>query len=105
MFTYLKKLMPLGFIVLIWLIFSFPFFSQNKVPFSTTYLTNFFSPWNSYSIYQGPVKNNAMPDIVSQIIPWKHFTIDNLRSGIIPLWNPYSFSGTNHLANLRESLQ
>jgi hypothetical protein len=45
-----------------------------------------------------------MPDIVSQIIPWKHFTIDNLRSGIIPLWNPYSFSGTNHLANYQSAV-
>ena len=39
-----------------------------------------------------------MPDIITQIYPWKNFTIEALKTGQIPLWNPYGFSGTLHLA-------
>ncbi len=46
-----------------------------------------------------PVKNNAMPDVITQIYPWKKLTIDSLKHGKVPLWNPYSFSGTAHLGN------
>ena len=32
-------------------------------------------------------------------LPWKKLTIDSLNDFQIPFWNPYSFSGTPHLAN------
>ncbi len=100
----LVKIWPYLFIVLIWFVFALPVFTGSKIPFSSTYLTNFFTPWSAYSTYVGPVKNNAMPDVISQIIPWKMFTIDTLKSGEIPFWNPYSFSGTNHLANYQSAV-
>ena len=100
----LNKFWPLLFIFFIWLIFSAPYFVQNKIPFASDYLVNFFSPWNAYPGFAGPVKNNAMPDVIGQIVPWKMFTIDTLKSGEIPLWNPYSFSGTVHLANYQSAV-
>ncbi len=99
-----KKLWPVLFIFLVWLIFSNPYFLKHDVPFSSTYLVNFFSPWNAYPGYTSPVKNNAMPDVIDQIYPWKTFTIDTLKSGQIPFWNPYSFSGTTHLANYQSAV-
>ena len=101
---FLKKFWPLLFIVLIWFIFSSPYFLLSKVPYSSTYQVNFFPPWASYEKFHGPVKNNAMPDITTQIYPWKKFTIDTLRIGQIPLWNPNNFSGTPHLANYQSAV-
>ncbi len=100
----LKVFWPIFFLVAIWFIFSSPYFLQGRVPFASTYQVNFFAPWNAYPGFAGPVKNNAMPDVISQIYPWKTFTIDSLRQGILPLWNPYSFSGTAHLANYQSAV-
>lgn len=100
----LKRFWPILFIVFIWLIFSSPYLFQNKVPFPSRYLVNFFSPWASYPSFVSPVKNNAMPDVISQIYPWKTLTIDSLKELSIPLWNPYSFSGTPHLANYQSAV-
>jgi uncharacterized membrane protein YfhO len=99
----LIKFWPFLFIFLIWFIFAVPYFIQNKVPFPSTYLVNFFSPWNAYPGFSSPVKNNAMPDIITQILPWKNLVIDALKAGQIPLWNPYSFSGMPLLANYQSA--
>ncbi|MEK7543333.1 MAG: YfhO family protein [Patescibacteria group bacterium] len=50
------------------------------------------------------LKNNAMPDVVTQIYPWKKITIDSWRQGQVPLWNPYSFSGSPHAANYQTAV-
>src|SRR5579883_895851 len=98
----MKKLLfaiwPILIIFSVWFIFSYPYFLQHRVPFPSTYAVNFFPPWSAYHLYDGPVKNNAMPDVIDQIFPWKQFTIESLKQGQIPLWNPFSFSGTPHLA-------
>lgn len=51
-----------------------------------------------------PVKNNAMPDVISQIYPWKKVTIDTWMTGSIPLWNPFSFSGTAQAGNYQSAV-
>lgn len=98
------KFWPIIVIFTVWFIFSSPYFLKSEVPFSSTYLVNFFPPWSAYSQFAGPIKNNAMPDIITQIYPWKNFTIETLKTGQIPLWNPYSFSGTPHLANYQSAV-
>src|SRR3990167_11115072 len=98
------KIWPLLFIIVIWFIFSSPYFLNNLIPFSSDYLVNFFPPWSSYQELASPVKNNAMPDIITQIYPWKKLVVESLRSGQIPLWNPYSFSGSPHLANYQSAV-
>ncbi len=100
----LLKFWPILFILAVWFIFSSPLFLKEKVPFSSTYQVNFFSPWNTYPGFSSPVKNNAMPDVISQIVPWKTFTIDVFKNFQVPLWNPYSFSGTPHLANYQSAV-
>ena len=106
--TNVKKIIfnfwPLFLVIFAWFIFSAPYFINNKVPFSSTYLVNFFSPWNAYPGFASPVKNNAMPDVISQIYPWKTFTIDTFRKLQIPFWNPYSFAGTPQLANYQSAV-
>lgn len=99
-----QKFLPFLYIVAIWIIFSSPYFFQGKVPFPSTYQVNHFKPWSMYEKYWGPVENGAMPDLVDQIYPWKHFTIESWKSGEVPLWNPYNFSGNPHLANFQSAV-
>ena len=75
-----------------------------KVPFPAQYQVSFFPPWHAYDKFAGPVKNDAISDVITQIYPWKHFTIEELKKGKIPLWNPYSFSGNLHLANYQTAV-
>lgn len=100
----LNKYWPILFIVLVWLIFAYPYFLKGLVPFPSDYLVNFFAPWSSYPEFWGPIKNNATPDVISQIYPWKNLAIDIWKSGSIPLWNPYGFSGTPLLANYQSAV-
>ncbi len=93
---------PVIVIASLWFIFSSPYFLKGLVPLPTTYLATFFSPWSA--TYGMPVKNNAMPDIITQIYPWKKLTIETWKSGHIPLWNPYSFSGTAHAGNYQSAV-
>lgn len=102
--NYLIKFWPIIFILFVWFIFASPYFLKNKVPFPSNYQVNNFAPWSADSRFAGPVKNNAMPDIITQIYPWKHLSIQMWKTGQIPLWNSYSFSGTPLLANYQSAV-
>jgi len=91
------KKFSLFLIIFIGLIFSSPFWLRGKIPFSSTYLVTHFPPWQYY--YGMPVKNASMPDVASQIFPWRYLSTINFKHGQWPFWNPYSFSGTPLLAN------
>lgn len=93
---------PFYCIVGIWFIFASPYFLKGLVPFPSRYLVTFFPPWSA--TYGMPVKNNAMPDVITQIYPWKKLTIESWKSGQVPLWNPYSFSGTTHAGNFQSAV-
>jgi len=98
------KFWPFGFIFLIWFIFASPYFLKGKIPYPSTYHVNNFAPFSAYPQFASPVKNAATPDIVTQIYPWKHFTVETWNLGQVPFWNPYSFSGTPHLANYQSAV-
>lgn len=102
--SFLKRFWPIVLILLVWLFFSYPYFFMSLAPFPSKYLVSFFSPWNDYIEFSGPPKNNAMPDIISQIFPWKHLVISAWSNLQIPFWNPYSFSGTPLLANYQSAV-
>ena len=101
---YVLKFWPLVFIFLIWIIFSSPYFFNNKAPFPSTYQVNNFAPWSANNKFWGPVKNGAMPDVITQIYPWRHLAIDIWKQGNVPLWNPYTFSGNPLLANYQSGV-
>lgn len=101
---FIIRFWPILFILGVWFAFSFPYFFQQKVPYPSKYQVSFFGPWSFYPEFAGPVKNNAMPDVVDQMYPWKYFTIQSLKAGEIPYWNPYNFAGTPHLANFQTAV-
>lgn len=104
MFKKIHFLLPLLFLLSLWTVFSSPYIFQGRVPFPSSYQVNHFHPWSLNQGNWGPVKNGAMPDIVDQIYPWRHFTIDELKQGRIPWWNPNGFSGNPHLANVQSAV-
>jgi len=95
------KFWPITVIFLLVAIFAFPYWAKGLIPFPSTYLVTFFPPWQYY--YGMPVKNNAMPDVLSQMYPFKHLVIESWKRGEVPLWNPYNFSGNPLLANYQSA--
>lgn len=100
----LLRFWPVLSILSVWFIFASPYFIKGLVPYPAKYQVTFFHPWSAYEQWWGPVKNNAMPDVITQIYPWKHFTIEWLKKGQIPFWNPYSFSGNPHVGNFQSAV-
>lgn len=97
-----KKFWPILAIFLLVAAFAYPYWAQGLVPFNSTYLVTWFAPWNAY--FGMPVKNGSLPDVISQIYPWRNLVIESFRLGQWPLWNPYSFSGTPLLANFQSAV-
>jgi hypothetical protein len=91
-----------GFIFICWFIFASPYFLKGNIPFPSTYLVTFFAPWSA--THGMPVKNNAMPDVITQIFPWKRVTVNSWKLGEVPLWNPYSFAGTAQAGNYQTAV-
>lgn len=85
-----------------------PFFFQGLIPFPGNLLVSFHFPWdaggfagyNSWTTH----KEVIAADAIRQIYPWRHLVIEQIKSGHLPLWNPYNFSGTPLLANLQSSV-
>lgn len=102
--NFILKYWPFLVVLLVWLVFARPYFLEGKAPYPATFQDSFFAPWDSYQKYAVPVKNNALSDVVTEMYPWKHFTIEELKKGNIPWWNPYSFSGNPHLADLQTAV-
>lgn len=96
------KYWPIFAIVLLILLFAFPYWAKNLIPFPSNYLVNAFPPWQYY--YGLAIKNDSMPDVITQMYPWKHLAIELWQNGIIPLWNPYNFSGSPFLANYQSAV-
>lgn len=78
------------------------------VPFPGDLLIAEYNPWKSYSYLgynPGSFPNKAQYfDVLRQIYPWKTLSVELIKSGIVPLWNPYNFSGTPLLANFQSAV-
>ncbi|WP_374685825.1 hypothetical protein [Promineifilum sp.] len=63
------------------------------------------APWRDHAAAFGVEQphNALIGDLVIQNYAWKRFTLESLRGGEIPLWNPYLFGGAPFLANGQHS--
>jgi hypothetical protein len=58
------------------------------------------SPWKSLGAFPQPSPWNPLQfDGIAQFYPWRLFAAETLKSGYLPLWNPFQFCGTPFLAN------
>ena len=55
-----------------------------------------------FRFFQGRVLCGG--DLVNQYIPYKMFFKDCIKQGILPLWNPYTFSGRPFLADIQQGI-
>ena len=103
-----KKLLVGFFFVGIILFFFSPFFLRGLLPFPGDLLVGHYAPWNSYSFLgysPGGVPHKGQGiDVVRQLFPWKHFSVEMLKNGRLPLWNPYNFAGNPQLANFQTGI-
>ena len=81
---------------------------MNLIPLPTNLFPYWFFPWTTNSwpgftkfVYH---KEILVIDALRQIFVWKDFAFSLLGQGIIPLWNPYSFSGQPLLANFQSAV-
>ncbi len=51
-----------------------------------------------------PPWNPLRWDGIAQFYPWRHFAATTIRSGYLPLWNPYQFTGTPFVANSQSAV-
>ncbi|MCL4397674.1 YfhO family protein [Patescibacteria group bacterium] len=84
------------------------FYFKGLLPFPGNLLVSYYFPWNGGG-FAGfdpwtTRKGVTAMDVVRQMYPWKTLAADMIKSGQIPLWNPYNFSGTPLLANLQSSI-
>ena len=105
----MKQKLLVGFFFLLVLgIFFWPVFLKGWLPFPGDLLVGNYAPWQSYSFLgyaPGGVPHKAQGiDVVRMMYPWKNFSLDIIKSGQFPFWNPYNFSGNPHLANFQTAI-
>jgi hypothetical protein len=102
-----ETLISFVFITIISLFFFYPIL-KGQIPFPGDLLVGNYAPYTSYSYAgyaPGGVPNKAQgPDVIKEIYPWKLFSIDQLKKGQIPFWNPYNFSGNPLMANFQSNV-
>lgn len=98
-------LLPLLVFVLVTLLFFWKFFFKGLLPIPADIVSGTYFPWLDLHLPSFPagvpVKNSTFSDIVSIMYPWRELSIDLVKSGQLPLWNPYILSGTTLLANFQ----
>jgi len=103
----MKKAWPAILMFLVLAVFFYPLWLQGKLIGPFDFLVNWYHPYKSLdwssseALYNSYLqfKTYLMSDVVSVVFPLKHFAIESLKKGQIPLWNPYFLSGAPHLAN------
>lgn len=94
----------LGLFVFVTLLFFNPIL-KGHIPFPGDLLISEYTPYSSYPYREyapGAYPNKAQNfDVIRLIYPAKLFSIETLKNGHIPLWNPHIFSGNPHIASLQ----
>lgn len=63
------------------------------------------APWKGMPVFDPlPPWNPLRWDGIAQFYPWRHFAAATVRSGRLPLWNPYQFCGTPFVANSQSAV-
>lgn len=102
----IKKYWPFLAIGLVVLLFFFPIF-KGLIPFPGDLLVSQ-APYKAESFLGFPAggyPNKAQgPDVIYEIYPWRYFSVDQLKQGQIPFWNPHNFSGNPQMANFQTAV-
>ncbi len=101
------KIILLSIYIILISIFFKDIFVKNLLPIPSDTIVGLYHPYrDSYAnLYPNgvPFKNFLTTDPVRQQYPWKNLIIEAEKKFQLPLWNPYSFSGTPLLANFQSA--
>lgn len=99
----MQKYLPLALLVIVVLFFFKSFFLQGKLPIPADTIIGLYHPFRDLYAKDYPrgipFKNFLITDPVRQQYPWRELAVSLEKRLELPLWNPYSFSGTPLLAN------
>ena len=102
------KLLPLLIIFLLSLLFFKSFLLQGELPIPSDTIVGLYYPFRELYFKTNPngisFKNFLITDPIRQQYPWRNLSINALKVGNMPLWNPYNFSGTPLLANFQSAV-
>lgn len=94
----LQDLLAISVVAALVLILFWKFVLLGRIPTSADWLPHYF-PWKPVD-HPPPLPHNPeVGDSISQSYPFRAYTAESLKNGIIPLWNPYIFTGNPYLAN------
>lgn len=103
-----RSFLPFIILVITAIFFFYQSVFFGKIPFPGDMLIAQYVPWKYESILgynPGSYPNKAQYfDVIQQLYPWRQLVVEQLKSGRIPLWNPYNFSGSPLLANIQSSV-
>lgn len=103
-----RQITPFLLGVAIVVLFFYKTFFFGQVPFPGDLLIAEYNPWKTYSFLgyaPGSYPNKAQYfDVLRQMYPWKTFTINEIKKGTFPLWNPHNFSGAPLFANFQSAV-
>lgn len=100
-----KEIFLISFLFIIIIsIFFYPVF-KGYIPFPGDLLVGGYAPYNTYPFLgysPGGYPNKGQSfDVLRMIFPAKFFSIEILKGGNLPFWDPFLFSGNPHLASLQ----
>ncbi len=104
----IKKLIPVLGFVIITSVFFWQFLFKGLLPIPADTIVGLYHPYRDiYSSTDSggiPFKNFLITDPVRQQYPWRNLSINSFKNLDLPIWNPYSFSGTPNLANFQSGV-
>lgn len=96
-----KIIIPLLF-VFASAVFFYPMFLKGQLPIPADTIVSMYHPFLDTKSSEGVSFNNSLiTDPVRQQYPWRELAISLFKQGQLPLWNPYTFSGTPLFANFQ----
>lgn len=104
----MKRLLSFGFVLFVAILSFSPFFVKHQLPIPSDNIIGLYNPFIDY--YRGiyprgfPYKNYLLTDPIKTQYPWRNLAIDMEKKLQLPIWNPYSFSGTPLLANFSSAV-
>lgn len=104
---FLSKIWPIAVILALVVIFFYQVFLKKLAPIPGDFVVGTYYPWLDYKwgfLVRSPVKNPVTSDVVSIIYPLRSYAVDILKSGHLPLWNPFMFAGTPLLADFQVAI-
>jgi len=103
-----KKIVPYVILLSVIILFFYKTIFFGKIPFAGELLLSTYAPWRHVSYFgyvAGSVPNKDQYfDVVRELYPWKTEVIRQMKDKTMPLWNPYSFSGSPLLANYQSQV-